>query len=235
MAVSVGACGDSGGDTATDSATAGASTTAGSATTTGELPTTGSASEVVPTTGSSVSESDGTTATTDTTGMTGMTTMGVSDSDTTTTGVTSTGPDETTAGTTAAGPEFCGDAPPPGFVGDFDSECKNEPQVGTFDPVLEWTRSTWTDAPTSNQIMVQPIVAPLTDDDEDGVYGSAGDMPAVLVVSFVGTAWTSVGVIRAISGDGTKDLFTISGQGIGGASAWPSATWTTTPRPRSSL
>ena len=72
------------------------------------------------------------------------------------------------------GQGFCGDERPKGYVGPFDASSETEPKTGTFEPVVEWSKKTWTVAPTSNQVIKAPIVATITDDDRDGVYGSAG-------------------------------------------------------------
>jgi hypothetical protein len=113
---------------------------------------------------------------------------------------------------------FCGDDPPKGFVGPFDANCKTEPQIGTFTPVLEWNKQAWVDAPAYNQVMMTPIVATITDDDADGVYGSDGDMPAVLVIAYTGVAYQATGVLRAISGDGSKELLAVANQNIAACS-----------------
>ena len=93
---------------------------------------------------------------------------------------TSTGADTGTSGSTGGGIGFCGDDPPKGFVGPFNADCKTEPNIGTFTPVVEWTKQTFAVAPGYNQVMMAPVVAAITDDDADGVYGSEGDLPSVL-------------------------------------------------------
>jgi hypothetical protein len=177
---------------------------------------TASMSDSDATTASSASESDPTTTGPGSATDTDTTAATEADTDTDTDTGTDTDTDTDTDSDTS-GPNFCGQDPPLGFVGDFNAECKNEPKIGTFSPVLEWNKSAWSVAPSSAQIMVQPVVGPLTDDDKDGVYGSAGDMPAIVVVSFTGTAWTGAGVLRAVTGEGTE-LFSVSDQSLGGAS-----------------
>jgi hypothetical protein len=173
--------------------------------------TSGPTTPTVPTT-SGVGETEG--ATTDPSGtLSESATMGTTPPTTgETDSATSTPGDTTTVGSDTDGPPpFCGEDPPAGFVGPFDASCKTEPQIGTFTPVAEWTRSTWTAAPAYNQVMMAPIVAPLTDDDGDGVYGSAGDVPAVLLVTYAGQAYTTEGVLRAVAGDGGDELLSLPG------------------------
>ncbi len=137
-----------------------------------------------------------------------------------TTSVTGTGDTSATGSSSDTGgePGFCGDDPPKGFVGPFDAACKTEPKIGTFTPVLEWNKQVWVDAPAYNQVMMTPIVATITDDDADGVFGSAGDLPAVLIVAYTGQAYQANGVLRAISGDGAKELLAVADQNIAACS-----------------
>ena len=137
-----------------------------------------------------------------------------------TTSPSGTGDTSATGSTSDTGGEvgFCGDDPPKGFIGPFDADCKTEPQIGTFTPVLEWNKQTWVDAPAYNQVMMAPVVATITDDDADGVYGSAGDLPSVLIVAYAGAAYQTTGVLRAISGDGSKELLAVANQNIAACS-----------------
>jgi hypothetical protein len=127
------------------------------------------------------------------------------------TSATDTIPDTTDS--TSGGTPFCSEEPPEGFVGPSDATCKTEPQIGSFTPVVEWSMAAFASMPAYNQAMATPIVAPLTDDDGDGVYGSDGDLPAVLFATFTGENYTSQGVLRAIAGDGSKEIFGVPGIG----------------------
>jgi hypothetical protein len=227
-------CGDAGGASASDSASASASsgsTTAGSESegrTTSESGTV-SDSATAATTGGSISDSNDVTSAPTTsdsataTGTTGLTeaesvsgsdsTVGTSTEPGTGTGVgTSTG-----TGADTEGVNYCGDAPPPGYGGPAE-ECLVEPEVGTFKPVVEWTKSSWVIAPTARQIVMTPVVGPLTDDDKDGAFGSAGDIPAIVVVTFTGAQTAGPGVLRAISGDGETELFDNADEALWGGS-----------------
>jgi hypothetical protein len=102
----------------------------------------------------------------------------------------------------------CVDTPPPGFPGPTDPACAAAPQVGTFQPVLEWNRGTWTTAPTSDQVLMSPIVASL---DGDAV-------PDVAFITYIFGDHYGPGVLRAMSGDGQKELLNVEGQDVCGHS-----------------
>ncbi|MBL9100396.1 MAG: VCBS repeat-containing protein [Myxococcales bacterium] len=169
----------------------------------------------VPTTGDDGSASDSLTGTTAVSGVSESATVASTPSEPTTDVSASATDTDATAGTTdntsGGPPPFCSEEPPAGYVGPFDASCKTEPQIGTFTPVAEWSKSSWAAAPAYDQAMVAPIVAPITDDDGDGVYGSPGDMPSILMVTYAGAAYQSDGVLRAISGDGALEQLAIPG------------------------
>lgn len=78
-------------------------------------------------------------------------------------------------------------------------ECKFEIQTGTFTPVVEWKKANWTVDSSSNQIMMMPAVASLTDDDGDGDIDT-DDTPDIIAITY-----GSYGTLRAISGaDGSE-------------------------------
>jgi hypothetical protein len=104
---------------------------------------------------------------------------------------------------------FCGDEPPAGYVGDFDPACKSEPQVGVFKPVVEWKKVDWTVNPAAKAVMMAPIVVSLSDDNMDGKI-DGDDMPDIAYVSFNGPQ-DQPGTVRAISGDGSKELWSAVG------------------------
>ena len=232
MWLCLGACGDDGGAQDSESAS-GTATTGASASAT--VPTTGadgSASDSQTTGASGVSESatmssspttssaSDPTATGDATSASASTSVGADDTtgDATTGDATgasasaddTTGGGETTA-TTGDSPLLCADMPPMGFFGPFDVTCKSEPQIGSFTPVAEWTKQSFTAYPSYDQVMIAPIVAALTDDDMDGVYGSDGDMPTIVVSTYAGAGYGGAGVLRAISGDGATEVFAVTG------------------------
>ena len=236
MTMTLAACGDAGGNTASGGATDGGTSTGASTGSAAASVTEGSnsmsdsatestagsnslsdsqASMTAPTGSDSLSDSatvsttDSASATDSTSGTTGAM-SGTGDTGDSTVGSSS-------SSSTGGEPLVCGDAPP-GFDGNDNPDCSIAPQVGAFDPVLEWSKSSWATAQTYNQVMMTPIVATITDDDGDGVYGSDGDMPSVLLMTYAGASWDSTGVLRALSGDGKQELLTISNQNLGALS-----------------
>jgi hypothetical protein len=74
------------------------------------------------------------------------------------------------------------------------------PPVGDFAPVVEWEWQGSTTLPDYNQIMMTPVVADLDDD----------CLPDVVFSTFKGSAYTTDGVLRAVKGDGSGELFTVT-------------------------
>ena len=83
--------------------------------------------------------------------------------------------------------------------------CEYRPPIGPFELALEWSWSSDADVlPTHDQVMMAPMVAPLTDDDGDGDY-DRDDVPAVVFSTFrrPGTGsqdYWGDGVLRAVRG-----------------------------------
>ncbi len=121
------------------------------------------------------------------------------------------GPDEDTA----PGPtgEDCDLDAPPGYSDEPDESCENEVAVGTFTPVVEYHKASWTADSSSNSIMMTPVVGSLDDDNGDGVINE-DDTPDIVVVTY-----GSYGTLRAVSGDGAYELFNISNQQLQGQGA----------------
>jgi hypothetical protein len=120
-------------------------------------------------------------------------------------------PDETCAGFAAPSP----------YTVDVEDSCIATPTVGSFTPVVEWQ---WTDSAEYggfDQVMATPMVANLSDDNADGLI-NADDIPDIVVASYSGGAYTSTGVLTAMSGDGTGVLWSVyqpGGQGTYGCTA----------------
>jgi hypothetical protein len=91
-------------------------------------------------------------------------------------------------------------------------ECQVEAEpVGSFTPVVEWAKDSWSVAPGSNQVMMMPAVGSLNDDDGDG-DADENDIPDVVVVTY-----GSEDVIRVVSGDGSgTELLNIRNSGVQG-------------------
>ncbi len=86
-------------------------------------------------------------------------------------------------------------------------ECYSEgTTVGTFTPEVLWDTETFTDSAGSVSCMMQPIVCSLTDDNGDGQIDD-DDTPDVMIITY------SPGVLRAMSGDDGRELWSTSGGG----------------------
>lgn len=105
---------------------------------------------------------------------------------------------------------------PGGTLGKVES-CRTETESGTFTPVEEWSYDTWSVEASSASLMMTPIIVPLTDDDGDGDI-DADDTPDIVLVTYPSTSWTSAGVLRALHGDGSGEIFNTTGSGIAGCS-----------------
>jgi hypothetical protein len=195
VVVAFAACGDDGRQSTSDSGTGG-TTTATTGDTTGTSTTDGSATG---------------------TGTTEVVTGGESQTGEPTS--TSTGPatgTETGSSTGGVDPS-CLEMGPPAHDGPSDPACAAEPQFGVFKPTLEWSRDAWNVEPLSKQILMTPIVASLDDDNNDG-KADAGDIPDVVFVTYVQGDHYGAGVLRAMSGDGAKEVLNVAGQQVCGHS-----------------
>ena len=238
------ACGDSGGMTATEGGTDGATGTTGASNSASATESTGgsnslSDSATEPTGGSnSLSDSQvSLTEPTDSNSNSNSNTDSNSNSNTetasatdSTSGTTTDGPGDTSTGTTvgvdteSAGSSSTGemvplvcDMPPGGFDGPDDPNCDIEPQVGAFNPEVEWSKSTWSMGPTFTQVMAAPIVVSLTDDNADGKIDD-NDVPDIVFSTFASGAYTSPGWLRAVSGKDGTEILNIGNQAINGTS-----------------
>ena len=87
--------------------------------------------------------------------------------------------------------------------------CEYRPPAADFAPKVAWE---WTGSavlPTYNQVMMTPAVANLTDDNGDG-KADRNDIPDIVFNTFSGGNYTTDGVLRVISGDGSGEHLTIS-------------------------
>ncbi|KPA12587.1 PKD domain protein, partial [Candidatus Magnetomorum sp. HK-1] len=85
-------------------------------------------------------------------------------------------------------------------------ECK--PPIGQFSPKLAWEWTGSNEFPLSNQVICTPLVGNLTDDNNDGKI-DLKDIPDIVFISFESNHYEKRGIIRAISGDGSKEHFSI--------------------------
>lgn len=93
-----------------------------------------------------------------------------------------------------------------------DESCVAEPVVGTFTPTVEWQWATDTVHGGYDQVMATPAVANLNDDDGDGDV-DADDIPDIVVATYVHPAYTSAGIVTAMSGDGSGVLWSVASPG----------------------
>ena len=99
--------------------------------------------------------------------------------------------------------------PDPATGGDIllDDTCRVDLEI-TVDPALEivWQVTDFVDEPCFREVMMTPLVVPLTDDDGDGRVGPA-DERAVVFSTFCGSDYSGAGVIRALRADGSDTLW----------------------------
>lgn len=102
--------------------------------------------------------------------------------------------------------------------------CTYAAPVGQFTPSLEWSVSVGANDPypDRDQVMMTPVVANLTDDNDDGVIDTR-DIPDVIFTTFStlpdpqGSEFdlASYGVLRAASGDGSGLLWSVGYDELG--------------------
>ncbi|MDP2310273.1 MAG: VCBS repeat-containing protein [Pseudomonadota bacterium] len=111
----------------------------------------------------------------------------------------------------------CSDQAFPGGPLSLRDECGASTAAGSFEPIEEWSWDSFSTSSSSDNVMMTPIVISLTDDDGDGDADS-DDIPDIVFVTYTGQDWSDAGVIRAISGDGSAELWSAAGQSIDGCS-----------------
>jgi hypothetical protein len=90
----------------------------------------------------------------------------------------------------------------------YSLECLAVWEPGDFEPAEEWAWTGSTDSPSHNQVMASPSVADLDGD----------ELPEIVFVCFQPGQYNNNGVVRAIHGDGSGELFTLTGHPVyGGA------------------
>ena len=107
----------------------------------------------------------------------------------------------------------CGDESVPGSTAPSDPTCENTIATSDVDVELEWSMEVWKEDPDSNCILSPPVVASLNDDNDDGAIDEL-DTPDILVVTFDPKIWT-VGTLRAVSGDGSGELWSATPMYLG--------------------
>ena len=128
-------------------------------------------------------------------------------------GIDSATPDSDAPQPEDTAPPLCDDLGAGAYMDEPNEDCENEVAVGTFSPVVEFHKSSWTTDSSSVNIMMTPVVGSLNDDNGDGLIDE-NDIPDIVVVTYGG-----YGTLRAVSGDGSGELFNISNQELQGQGA----------------
>jgi hypothetical protein len=106
----------------------------------------------------------------------------------------------------------CGDAPGAEAL-PLDSECRVDLVLDEeTDLQILWQFSEFPTDPCSREVMMTPLVVPLTDDDGDG-QPSAGDQRAIIFNTFCGADYSNDGRLRALKGDGSGLLWSVLDEG----------------------
>jgi len=120
-------------------------------------------------------------------------------------------PDDTdngeTDGETDLPPEDCSEAAAPdAYAPPITDDCTAEPEIGSWEPEVEWNWDKNSSHPGYNQVMSMPVAANLTDDNGDGAIDD-GDIPDVVFTSFTGSGYRSPGALTALSGADGSELW----------------------------
>jgi len=129
---------------------------------------------------------------------------------------------ETETTTVETEPPICDDRLFPPDLLNVDESCLVVPQPGSFTPVVEWSRDSFAVEPSSNNVMMTPIVVSLTDDTGDG-FIDGNDIPDVVFLTYVGSVYWAGGTLRAVSGDDGSDLWTAALGELDGSSGLAAA------------
>lgn len=107
-----------------------------------------------------------------------------------------------------AAPGPCDDSPPVETV-PLVEDCR-VPLLLDQDTDLQivWQFMDFPTDPCSREVMMTPLVVPLTDDDGDGVP-SDGDRRVILFNTFCGNDYANNGRLRALKGDGSELLWSV--------------------------
>lgn len=108
------------------------------------------------------------------------------------------------------GPSSCAEQQPPPLQVAIDPSCAAAPVIGTFDPIVKWSVSSWAVGPGSTESAMTPLVLQLTDDDGDGFIDHR-DTPDVLALTY------GSGYLRGLSGDDGTPVLDAVAQGFGRA------------------
>ena len=108
-------------------------------------------------------------------------------------------------------PDACDDPPPVTSVPVLGT-CSYTPEPGEFAPEVEWQMDVFATYPSYTQLMAQPVVANVTDDNGDGLVND-DDIPDILFCAFGGGGYGGPGVLRVLSGDGSGEHWSLQDVG----------------------
>ena len=101
-------------------------------------------------------------------------------------------------------PVYCDDSSPDGYEVTLVDECSQEPEIGTFTPVVEWNWTTNSDHAGYDHVMSAPVAGQLDDDDGDGDIDE-DDIPDIVFTAFTSNQYRYAGALIAIDGsDGSQ-------------------------------
>ncbi|MCK6528819.1 VCBS repeat-containing protein [Myxococcota bacterium] len=97
----------------------------------------------------------------------------------------------------------------PAAAGPPDTGCTSTEPYEVFQPTMErlWQWTAPEAEPEHDQVLSIPLVIDLDDDDGDGQYGGAGDVPDVVFIGMAEQAWDAKGLLRAARGDDGTELW----------------------------
>jgi len=98
-------------------------------------------------------------------------------------------------------PQVCDGQAPDDFGVSLLDECRREPAIGDFDPVVEWT---W----GLRRVENPPLVANMSDDNGSGFVNDA-DIPARIVTSFSGGSFGGFGWLDVIDGASRRTAWSL--------------------------
>ena len=90
------------------------------------------------------------------------------------------------------------------------NQCIYVPPVEAFAPVEAWAWTGSTVSPEYDQVMASPVVGNLTDDSGDGKI-DGDDIPDVVFTTFRLTRYSHEGVLRVVSGDDGREIWSSTG------------------------
>jgi len=106
----------------------------------------------------------------------------------------------------SASSDPCSDSPAAESIA-IDDECRVDYAISQ-DPNLDiiWQVSSFAESPCHREVMMTPLVVPLTDSDGDGLVGP-DDERAVVFTTFCGNDYHQDGMVRAVAGNGAAMLW----------------------------